>query len=442
MIDIKNVKFEELKNEGLEREFKVTVKAEELTKLKEAKLAQIQKTAKFDGFRAGKVPMQVVERKYGEQLAGEIIDQAVQSSSEGLFTKEKLRPTSQPKIEVITFELGKDLEYKVEIEIFPEVKELSLKGIKVEKPVIKVEDKEVEETISNMLKGRGTKEVTDRKEAKNGDIVDIDFKGSIEGEYFAGGEAQGNKLELGTNSFIGDFEKQIEGKKIGEEFDVNVSFPEEYHSKELAGKPAKFECKLNSIHEKSDAELDDAFAQQNGFESAVKVREYVKDTLARSNDNVARSIVKKDLFDKLSDSCKVELPKSMIELEKDAISKQLVANKEADENQADVPDIKKIEELAERRVKLGIILSDYSINNNIKVSNEELEEAIKREAAMYPGQAEQVYNYYKQNVQAIEQLKGPILEEKAVDQILEKIEVVEKEMSSDEVKKILDTIAA
>ena len=434
-----------LKNEGLSYELEITIPANDIDERVDTKLQEVGKTIKMPGFRPGKVPMKLVKQRYGKAVLGEVLEGAVNDTSVKAMEDNKIKPAIQPKIEVKEFDEGKDLVYTISLEALPEVKVSDLKKIKLEKPICKVEEKEVNEALENIAKvQKDSTPIKGKRASKEGDIVVIDFKGKrADGHEVPGMSAEGTDLELGSGTFIPGFEEQLIGKKAGEELEVKVTFPENYGHEELAGQDAVFEVKINEIREVKPAEINDDFAKKSGFENLDKMKEAVKAQIASEYEKLSRMKVKRSLLDILDKEHKFDLPQAMVDMEFDAIVKQVEHDHshhehgEGEECNHEITDEDKeeLKAIAERRVRLGLVLAEIGNENKITVSDQELQRAVITEAQRYPGQEKQIFDFYSKNKQALESLRAPLFEDKVVDYILELADVKEKEVSLEELQK-------
>lgn len=433
---------EQTLSENLKHEYNITVPAKDVTKKIDARLAEIGKNLKMPGFRPGKVPMKIIKKNYGPNVMGEVLELLVAQSSRDAMKKEGIRPALQPKIEIIDFKEGSDLKYKIAVEILPEVPEIDFKAIKVEKPVASASDEDITKGIKKLAgEMKDYVAVKKARAAKKGDAVLIDFKGFLGDEAFAGGEAKGHQLVLGSNSFIPGFEDQLIGSKPGEDKKVKVSFPEKYHSEDLAGKDAVFEVTVHEVREAVSHEVDDALAQKLGLKDLKELEEAFRAQIDSEVTAACRNRAKKALFDALNEKCTFDVPQGMIDTEFNAVWKQVqdakAADPEAKEFKKSEKDLKEeYQKMALRRVRLGILLSDIGAKNKIEVSQDELNQALIAEARQFPGQERKVLEHYKEHPEHLEALKGPILEEKVVDFILENVKLEEKKTSIEALQKM------
>lgn len=423
----------------LAQSFTITIPAAEFAQKQNEKLEGIRKEAKLPGFRPGQAPMNLIKSKYENAVKGESLDEMIQEKTEEYLTKNNIRPALRPKIEITTFEDGKDIEFKVELEKLPDIKPADLKTLEVTRIVTHASDADVEEAVTKLAGSRKTTEIVDEKRpTKKDDVVVIDFKGEIDGEAFAGGEGKDYYLALGSNTFIPGFEDQLIGKNIGDKTDVNVSFPEDYHAKNLAGKKAVFHVDVKELRRFKDPELNDEFAKVFGADSMDKLRELIKDELEKEYARVARMHTKRALLDVLAEAHSFEVPQGMVDLEFDSIWKQYEEAKKA--NQLDEEEKAKSEDelkaeykaIAERRVRLGLLLAQIANDAKVTLDQQDVNNAILAEARRYPGQEKMVFEYYQKNPQAIDALRAPMFEEKVVDYVMTVIKTNDKEMTSKE----------
>ena len=437
-------------SEGLKREFEVIITNAELNKLVDEKLNNIAKEANLPGFRPGKVPVSVVKNRFGKQVLGEVVKESVDNVTKDTMEKNKLTPSSQPKIEIISFEEGEDLKAKLSVEIMPEFEIPDLSNLEIIKPIVKVSDKDINDAVEKIAKENiGTKTIKKDRSAKIGDTVVIDFLGKVDGIPFEGGEAKGHNLKLGSNSFIPGFEDGLVGSKVGKKVSVAVTFPEDYQAKNLAGKKAIFETTINEIKEDVELVINDQFAKTLGMADLKALKSAVADQITKQHDQAGREKSKRQILDKLADNISFDLPETLEKEEYNNICKAMNPNAKPEEMSKDYegnkdpePDkgMKKEEkqdasEIAKRRVRLGLLLSEIGRKNNIKVEEEDTRNAMMKEIQKYPGQEKQVMDYFKNNPEAQQQLSGPIFEDKIIDFILELANTKEKVVSLDELYK-------
>ena len=425
----------ELPAEGLKRQFKIVVPAGDLSAKVDERLAEMARTAQMPGFRAGKVPVGLLKKQYGQALFGEAVEQAVNSSTAKAIEDRGLKPAMQPRVDLKQLEEGKDVEFEVALEVLPEIGKLDFSEVELERLKASVPDKDVDEAIDRIAKAnREQKPVDPPRPAQKGDAIKLDFVGSVDGKEFPGGAAQDYTLEIGSGSFIPGFEDQLIGAEVGKEVDVKVTFPAEYGAPELAGKDAVFKCTIKEILEFVDKPADDELAKKNNFENLEAMRKAVADRIGQDYARISRSMIKRQLLDKLADAHKFAVPDGLVESEFNAIWQRIEEAKKGGQKLEDDEEKmrKEYRDIAERRVRLGLLLADVGRSNSIDVTPEELNQAVMREAMRYPGQERQVLEFYGKNAELKEQLRAPIFEEKTVDFILELAKVAEKPVTPEE----------
>jgi trigger factor len=381
------------------------------------------------------VPVGLLKKQYGQALFGEAVEQAVNSSTAKAIEDRGLKPAMQPRVDLKQLEEGKDVEFEVAIEVLPEIGKLDFSDVALERLKATVPDKDVDEAIDRIAKAnREQKPVDPPRPAQKGDAIKLDFVGSVDGKEFPGGAAQDYTLEIGSGSFIPGFEDQLIGAEVGKEVDVKVTFPAEYGAPELAGKDAVFKCTIKEILEFVDKPADDELAKKNNFENLEAMRKAVADRIGQDYARISRSMIKRQLLDKLADAHKFAVPEGLVESEFNAIWQRIEEAKKGGQKLEDDEEKmrKEYRDIAERRVRLGLLLADVGRSNAIDVTPEELNQAVMREAMRYPGQERQVLEFYGKNAELKEQLRAPIFEEKTVDFILELAKVAEKPVTPEE----------
>lgn len=435
------MKITEAKKEGLKREYKVVVPAADFEAKIDAKIQQVAKTAKMPGFRAGKAPFAMLKKKYHDSVIGEVIEDAVREGTAEVISQNKLRPATQPDVKITSFSDGKDLEFDVSLENLPEIKLGDFSKINLDKYMAEVPEEEVEKALKYISEANRETVVAEGKKAAKGDVVMIDFVGSIDGEEFKGGKGSNYPLELGSGSFIPGFEDQLVGADAGSHVDVKVKFPENYHAKDLAGKDAVFAVDVKEVREKKTVELNDEFAKSVGAESLEKLKEDIRNRIKSDYENASRMKIKRQLLDALDNEYDFESPASLVDAEYKAIVDQYEQAKkynQLDASEKNKPEAELLEEyknIALRRVKLGLLLSEVGQDAKISIKPEDINEAIMKEAKKYPGQEKMVLDYYLKNKAAVDGLKAPIFEEKIVDYIIGKANVADKIVSVEELYK-------
>lgn len=413
----------ELEDAGLKKAFQITVEGTEIDAEMETELKAAGDRVRIPGFRPGNIPMKVLRQRFGKNVQGDVIKTVINRATTDLVRGRNLRPAMQPKINVEQYEEGGALVFTVDFETFPDTPDMDFSDLTLNRNVFEIAEKDIDEA-GDRIAERMPKMVAakDGAKAENENVVTIDFKGSIDGTEFAGGSSEDFKLELGSGQFIAGFEEQLLGVKKGDEVTVKVKFPDDYPGAEVAGKDAEFLVNVKEIETKEKATLNDEFAKERGFESLEKLREAIKDQLQREYSQVVRNQLKKELFDAMENKYDFELPESMVEMEFSTIWERLKQARDAgDESIAGKTDDALKEEytaIARRRVKLGLMLAEVGNKNNLEITQEELSKSVMQQASQYPGQEQKVMEFYQQNPERLEELRGPILEEKAVDFIL------------------------
>jgi len=415
----------ETKNEGLSREYTLAITASDFEKTVTQRLEELSKTIQLPGFRKGKVPVSLVRKKFGKDVMGEALDQAVNEAATKVMTDNELRPAMQPKLEIVKFEEGQDIECTMAVEVMPVIDLGDFSKIKLERQVAEADESEIDKTLERMAESyKSTAPLAKKRKSKAGDTLVIDFCGSVDGEEFAGGKAEDYALELGSNSFIPGFEEQLIGTNAGDELDVKVQFPEEYGADNLAGKDAVFACKVKEIQESIPSAIDDELAKKAGMEDLEALKKAVREQHGQGFAEISKQKAKRTLLDALDVAYDYDLPAGLVESEYDSIVKAAEQAKEAGQeiDEEDLSDKEREAEyrsIAARRVKLGLLFAEVGRTNDIQVGQDDLQKAILKEAQNYPGQEQMVFKYYQENPEAMQNLSGPVYEEKIVDFILE-----------------------
>ncbi len=436
-------------NKGLSREFEIAIDAGEIEKRTVEKLTEISKTAKLPGFRPGKVPLSVVKTRFGDQSKGEVIQSMLDEAAKEAIEKNDLNLASQPSLDITAYEDGKDLEAKLKCEVLPEIELPNITEMSIERPTLPLDEKEVTNTMQRLAQENSpTEKAKKGHKAVLGDVVIIDFEGSIDGVPFEGGAAKGHSLELGSNSFIPGFEEGLLGSKARDTKNVDVTFPENYQASHLAGKQAVFAVSINEVRIKGKPVLDDALAEKLGFDKLTALEEAVRGQLSAQHQPALRQLVKKNILDQLNEYANFDVPQTLLDSEYNVVAKSIKSeqgknnNREhdhdhdseqthAEKSNADegLDDDTKKEalEIATRRVRLGLMLTEIGRSNEIKVSEEDTKRAIFEQAKKYPGQEKQIIEYYQKNPEATQQLAGPLFEDKVIDYVLELAKVIDVE---------------
>lgn len=427
----------EITNEGLVREYEVTVDAEQVSEEFNKNLETVRRTAKLPGFRPGKVPVSLVKKRQGAEILQKALESTVNQAATDLLKEKNVRPALQPKIEIKSYDEGKQLVFTASLEIFPNIPEINWADIKLEVLKVKVAEKEINDGLENIKSNnKDYAPLIEKRAAESDDAAIIDFVGSVDGEEFEGGRAADFRVVIGSGQFIPGFEEQIIGKNIGDEFVIKATFPEEYHAPNLAGKEAEFQTTLKDILVAEEVELNDDFAKKIGFDTVEALRTALEEQIASDFNSVTKIKVKKELFDAIDDGYKFDIPQGMVDLEYNSLLQKALQDKEESKSEDEVKE--EIKKISERRVRLGIILAETAKNESVIIEDQELMKAVYQQASNYPGQEPQVIEFYKGNPQALEELKGPILEDKVVDLLIDdKITTTEKEVSSEELSEII-----
>lgn len=434
-------------NEGLKRGYTITVTAAELDAKVQEKLLEAQPEVEIKGFRKGKVPLAILKKQFGQRILGDAMQEAIDAAMRDHFDKTGDRPALQPEVKMVggeDWKEGQDVVVEMSYDALPPIPEVDASKVTLERLIVKADDKAVAEALENLA---GTaKSYDDRKKgskAKDGDQVVIDFKGSVDGELFEGGSAEDYPLVLGSGSFIPGFEEQLVGAKVGEEISVNVSFPENYGAKHLAGKAAVFACTVKAVKEAKAAEIDDELAKKFGADDLAALKGQISERLEAEYKGAARAVLKRALLDQLDGMVKFDLPQNLVEAEAAQIAHQLYHEEHPDDHghahgQIDPTDEHK--KLAERRVRLGLLLAEIGRKAEVTVTDAEMTQAVLAAARQYPGQERQFFEFVQKNAQMQQQLRAPIFEDKVVDHIVAQAKVTEKEVSKDDLQKAVEAL--
>ncbi len=436
----------ETMNDGLKRGYSITVTAAELDTKVNDKLKEAQPEVEMKGFRKGKVPMALLKKQFGQKVLGEAMQETIDGAMSDHFKASGDRPALQPEVKMTNedWSEGDDVLVDMSYEALPEIPEVDLKVIKLEKLVAKADDKAVEEALANLAET--AQDFKDRKKgskAKDGDQVVMDFLGKVDGEAFEGGTAEDYPLVLGSNSFIPGFEEQLVGVKTGEEKAVTVSFPADYQAEHLAGKEAVFECTIKAVKEPTAAEINDELATKFGAEDLAALKTQIGERLEAEYTGAARSVMKRGLLDALDDVVSFDLPPSLVEAEAGQIAHQLWHEDNPEVEGHDHPEIETTDEhtkLAERRVRLGLLLAEMGQKAEVEVTDAEMTQAIMNQSRQYPGQEREFFEFVQKNQQMQQQLRAPLFEDKVVDYIFELATVKDKKVSKEVLQKAIEAL--
>ncbi|MEL6297380.1 MAG: trigger factor [Pseudomonadota bacterium] len=436
----------ETSSEGLKRELQVVLPAADLSARRDKRLDEIKGTVQLKGFRKGKVPATHLKKVFGKSLMAEILQQAIEETTQKALEERNERPALQPKIDLpedqqvidSVIDGETDLEFSMEYEILPEFELADFSKLEITKLTADVEDAAVDKAVGELAERSTSYEATDGRVAEDGDRVKIDFVGTIDGEAFEGGSAEGIDLILGQGNFIPGFEDQLVGAKAGDEKTVEVTFPDDYGAEHLKGKPASFAVKVQEVGAPTVPEVTDDFAKTLGAEDVSKLREALKTQIESEYAQVSRAKMKREILDRLDEAHDFALPPTLLEQEFDSMWGELQKRMEQtgksfeDEGKSEDEMRAEYKTLAERRVRLGLVIGQIGDKANIEVSQDELRRALMDQTRRFPGQEKFVYEYYEKTPGAINELRAPIYEDKVVDYITALAKPTEKKVSVDE----------
>lgn len=433
-------------NEGLKREYSITVPAGELEAKVNEKLEEARKDFQMKGFRKGKAPAALMKKMFGKSVLGEAMQETIDAAMREHFEQTGDRPAVQPEVKVANedWEEGQDVQVSMAYEKLPTVPEVALGDIALERLVAEIDQESVDEALGNLAdSAKSFDAAPEGTAAESGDQVVIDFKGSVDGTEFEGGAAEDFPLVLGSGSFIPGFEEQLIGAKAGDTPDVTVSFPEQYGAAHLAGKEAVFACVVKEVRKPKAAELDDELAKRFGSESLDALKEQIRGRLRDEYGQAGRAVLKRNLMDALDGLVKFELPPVLVDAEAKQIAHQLWHEEHSDHHGHDHGEIEATDEhrkLAERRVRLGLLLAEIGAKAEVTVTDQELQRAIIAQARQYPGQERQFFEFVQQNPAALQQMRAPLFEDKVVDHIVEQAQVTEKTVSKEELQAAIEAL--
>ncbi len=432
-------------SEGLKRAYTVVVPAADIETKRAARLASLGKTLRLPGFRPGKVPPTVVKQRYGTAVNAEVLEQSVSEATQQVLTDRGLRPALQPKVDVVNLDHSgdQDLEFKVELELLPEISLPDFGSVALTRLKAEASPETVDKALADIAQRNRTlepippEELGDRGTAP-GEVLTVDYIGRIDGAEFPGGTGNGIEVEIGGGGFIPGFSEQLEGMKPGETRTIEVTFPAEYGVPTLAGKAATFEVSAKALSRPVVPAVDDELAKKLAFEDLAEMRDTVTRRIQSEYDQLSRLRLKRQLLDALADMVQFPSPEGMIEQEFSQIWQRLEADRKAgrlddDDKDKDEETLKaEYRAIAERRVRLGLLLADIGRVNNIAVTQDEMTRAMRTEAMRYRGQEQQIFEFFRQNPRAAETLRGPIFEDKVIDFVLELAKVEEKPATPEE----------
>ncbi len=448
--------YKETLNSGLKRGYEVTLASEDLNKNIEAKVEEVKKTIKIDGFRPGKVPTNIIMQKHGEAINAEVLNKMINDNVSQIIQEKKYRPVSQPKVDLKDSSKDKEKDknknqiFNVEFELFPEIKLVDFTKIKIESSKVKLEKKEVEKRLDLIAKNQRTyKEEKDDYRSKNEDSILLDYEGTIDGKNFDGGKAEDQTIVIGSGQYLKDLEDGLVGVKKGDNKKIKVKFPENYNQKDLQNADAVFECNIKKVSTPQESKVNDEFAKSVGATDLKDLKSKVESQMQKEYDDLSRSLDKKNLFEKLQETHKFELPENLIETEFNGLkekylhSEQPISDnhkKEIKDHKLSAENEKKFKDDANSRIQLGLILQEIGKVNSIQVTGDEMNKALYEYAANFRGQEQKVIDYYKNNQEAAMQFQAPLYENKIVDFILSKVKLQTKELDVDSFIKIYNNV--
>jgi trigger factor len=434
-------------NDGLKRAYTITVTAAELDAKVQEKLLEAQPEVEIKGFRKGKVPLPMLRKQFGARLIGDAMQDSIDTAMKSHFEASGDRPALQPEVKMVdgeTWKEGQDVVVEMTYEALPAIPEFEAGKIVLKKLIVKAEAGAIDEALANLAGSAQAFE--DRKKgskAKDGDQVVIDFKGTVDGEAFEGGAGEDYPLVLGSNSFIPGFEAQLVGAKAGDEVSVNVTFPDSYGAKHLAGKAAVFACTVKEVKAPKPAEIDEDLAKKYGAESLEALKGQIAERLEAEYSGASRAVMKRSLLDQLDTMVKFDLPASLVAAEASQIAHQLWHEEHPEEHGHNHGTVEPTDEhlkLAERRVRLGLLLAEMGRKAEIAVTDAEMTQAVLAQARQYPGQERQFFEFVQKNPQMQQQLRAPIFEDKVVDHIVAAAKVTEKVASKEDLQKAVEAL--
>ncbi len=438
----------ETKVDGLRREYSVVVTAAALEAKTTEKLETVRRGFQMKGFRKGKAPLPLLKKMFGKSVLGKKVQHNVEQTVADHLKESGHRPAQQPDVKIVNedFNEGDDLTVEFVYECLPDVPEIDFSAIKLERKVVTIADSSIDDALNKLAESSTDYKARGKTaKAKDGDQIVVDFTGRIDGEPFDGGTAEDYPLVLGSNSFIPGFEEQLTGAKTGEEREVKVTFPDNYGAPQLAGKDAVFECTVKEVRAPEPAAIDDELAVRYGAENLDQLTEQIRERIGAEFADAARALIKRRLLDVLDGMVSFELPPSLVEAESKSIAHQLWHEENPDVEGHDHPEVEPTGEhmsLAERRVRLGLLLAEIGAKAEVEITDQEMGQAIMTQARKYSGQEREFFDFVKQNRPALEQLRAPIFEDKVVDLILSKAKITELAVSKADFEKELEALDA
>ena len=438
--------YKETLNKGLKRSYEVTIPSSDVELQVTNKILEIQKTIKMDGFRPGKVPTDLIKKQHGEQAHSEVLNDIINKNVSELVTEKKLRPVAQPQVNLKDEKDKTKTVFTIDIEIFPEIKLVDFEKTTIENFTVKLEKAETQKRIDLIAKNQKSyQKQEDSYQAKEGDSVILDYEGTIDGKNFDGGKAEEESVVIGAGQYLPDLEKGLIGLKAGDEKNIKVKFPETYHAKEMQNADAVFECKIKAVSTEKETKIDDTFAKSMGATDLKDLQGKVEDQMKSEYEKLSKDMSKKELFEILDKEHSFTLPEGLTASEFNNLKAGYLQDKNptSDQHKKDIEkqEISKVmekdfQEQAENRIKLGIVLNEIGQVNKIQVSQEEMQQALYQYAGNFPGQEQEVVEYFKKNPDAAMQIQAPLYENKVVDFVLSKVKLKNKELDLDSFIKI------
>ncbi|MDC3176395.1 trigger factor [Alphaproteobacteria bacterium] len=424
------MKLDIIKSKGLDIEWRITVPSRDLSPKFEEEYLNLSKNVKLSGFRPGKVPLEIVKQKYAQNVTQKILDEVINFSLRKTAAEKKIQPSIQPKVKVEKYEEGGDLIFSAVFQIMPEVPDIDLKKIEVEKSELLMDEKDIDKTLQELAKNHERFEpLKTKRKSKKGDLILFDFEGKINNKEFKGSSGKDETVVLGSKKYIPGYEEQMENLQIGQESEINVVFPDDYREKGLAKKKARFNIKIKDIQERvKDVALDDKLAKELGEENLVILKEKVKEKMINDFNKFSVLKMRRELTDIILNKLKFDVPSGMIADEKVFLNNQ-------NNNQEKKLSNDEIEKMSKRRVKLGLILNSIGKKNNIEINDKDLTKAVVNEAQKYPGDEKKVVDFYKQNPKMMDNLRGIAFEEKVMDFLINSVSKKIKKSTFDELFK-------
>lgn len=440
-MDIKQVK-----DEKLTKSFKVTLPETEINQKVTERLGEIAPNVKISGFRPGKVPQEVLQKRYGDVAIKEVLEKELSEVGDLLIKKHGLRVAMSPQYDMQPYEKGKDFTLEITFSLLPDIKEVAFDKLSIDRYSVPFTQKALDESLNRLAdRHYQTEPLASQRALKEGDVAVIDFEGALKGKTLPEATAKNYEILLGSKTFIEGFEEGLVGMQPGEEREITLTFPKDYHAPHLAGEDVTFKVRLHQVNKKVPATLDDAFATRLGFKDFKELSEKMKSQIVEEYENIAKQVLKYDLLEMLDEAYDIESPPRMIEQEFNAIAHQLVHDQTKSDTCGEGCELEGHEKyreeyypIAERRVKLGLVLADVAHKNDLKVVPQDIEEEVYKRARQYPGQEKQIFTYYKENPQAVQSIQASLLEAKVLDYLLTKIKVENKEIPLDELRNMLD----